>query len=123
MRVRALALSIGQGSAVLLFGCDAPQPFDPSGTGELTVAAARNVSELGGPTGANAVPASESRMDISWVDNSSNETGFEVHRSTSGESGTFVLLTTTAAKTIHFADQGLSLSAPYCYKVRAVRVA
>src|SRR5207249_10238837 len=69
----------------------------------------------------NAAPVSKSRIDVSWRDNSTNETGFEVHRSTTGPSGAFILLTTTGANVTSSSDVGLSALTQYCYKVRAFK--
>ena len=101
-----------------LIACDRSQLTAPS----LEVSA----TSAGGPTvkapsstGSSAV--SPSQIDVSWQDNSSNETGFEVHRSTSGPSGTFALRASTGANITTYADAGLASSTPYCYKVRAFR--
>ena len=72
------------------------------------------------PSNTTAVAVSESRTDVSWQDNSTNETGFEVYRSTTGENGTFSLRTATGANTTSYPDEGLAASTQYCYKVRAL---
>jgi TolB protein len=64
---------------------------------------------------------SASAIAVSWQDNSTNETGFEVYRSTTGPSGAFALLASTAANVTAYSDGGLSGSSQYCYEVRAVR--
>ena len=101
-----------------VIACDRSQLTAPS----LEVSA----TSAGGPTvkapsstGSSAV--SPSQIDVSWQDNSSNETGFEVHRSTTGPSGTFALRASTGANITTYADAGLASSTPYCYKVRAFR--
>ncbi len=71
------------------------------------------------PSNTNAVAASDSRIDVSWQDNSTNETGFEVHRSTNGPNGAFTLIATTTAGVTSRADAGLNPSTQYCYQVRA----
>lgn len=73
------------------------------------------------PSGAEAAAASENRIDVSWHDDSSNETGFEVHRSTAKPNGTFTLLATTSANATTHSDAGLTPSTEYCYKVRSFR--
>ncbi len=70
------------------------------------------------PSSASAVAASESRIDVSWLDNSSNETGFEVHRSATGPAGTFTLVATTGANVTTYSDAGLTAETQYCYEVR-----
>jgi len=62
---------------------------------------------------------SDSRIDVSWQDNSANETGFEVHRSAGGSDGAFTLVATTPADVTSRGDLGLNPSTQYCYKVRA----
>src|SRR6266581_2997216 len=41
------------------------------------------------PSNTHVVAVSDSRIDVSWQDNSANETGFEVHRSAGGSDGAF----------------------------------
>ena len=101
-----------------LIACDRSQPVAPaleaaaSGSGGPTVKA---------PSSTASSAMSPSHIDVSWHDNSNNETGFEVHRSTSGPSGTFALRFSTGANITTYADVGLASSMPYCYKVRAFR--
>src|SRR5437764_9248666 len=71
------------------------------------------------PSNTTAVPVSESRMDVSWRDNSTNELGFEVHRGTTGANGSYSLLVTTSTNASSYSDGALTASTPYCYKVRA----
>ena len=78
---------------------------------------------LTAPSHVAVAGSSESRVDVYWQDNSSNETGFEVHRSITGPNGPFMLLASTAAQGVTYADAGLNPSTTYCYKLRAFRVA
>jgi len=71
------------------------------------------------PSNVHAVPASDSQIHVDWQDNSSNETGFEIHRSVDGPAGAFVLLASTGAGVIARSDSALNPSTEYCYKVRA----
>src|SRR5687768_742186 len=93
----------------LLLGCEGPQLLDPTVPDGLGVSAARTVSDMGAPTAVSAVAASGTRVDLQWTDNSAKETGFEVHRSATGEGGTFALLATTVARTTTYSDQALDL--------------
>ncbi len=95
------------GSLVLLslFACDRNQPVEPAVQAASTGAAGPTVKA---PSSTNAVAVSESRIDVSWRDNSTNETGFEVHRSTSGPSGTFTLLASTGSGVTSYTDAGLN---------------
>ncbi|MHC4090987.1 MAG: metallophosphoesterase [Planctomycetota bacterium] len=72
------------------------------------------------PTNLTVTPTSASQVDLSWVDNSDNESGFQIDRSTSGLSGPFTLLATVGADTTTHSDIGLDPSTQYCFRVRAV---
>jgi hypothetical protein len=55
---------------------------------------------------------------LNWVDLSDNEVGFEIYRSTSNNTN-YVLVTTTAANTVTFTDNGLAQNTTYFYKIRS----
>lgn len=101
-----------------LIACDRKQPVAPvleagvSGVGGPAVKA---------PSNTNASTVSESRIDVSWQDNSTGETGFEVWRSPSGLDGTFTKLAGTGANVASYGDAGLTASTKYCYRIRAFR--
>jgi fibronectin type 3 domain-containing protein len=65
---------------------------------------------------ANAISSSE--IDLSWVDNSNNETGFEIQRGTSS-AGPFTTISTAAANATAYSDTGLSTSTTYYYRIDA----
>jgi titin len=109
------------GSALLVLGvvgCDGNQPIEPAVQAASTGKAGPTVTA---PSNTNTVAVSESRIDISWQDNSPNESGFEVHRSTAGASGAFALLATTGAGVTSHSEAGLTPSTQHCYKVRAFK--
>lgn len=76
-------------------------------------------ASLAAPSTVTATTASSSQIDLSWSDNSGGETGFEIERSLTTQSG-FSLLTTAAANTTSYSDTGLNSSTTYFYRVRAV---
>jgi hypothetical protein len=96
--------------------CDGPTPVEPA---ELNPSFAKGVdpNAPGDLTVSALVPA---RIALAWTDNSRNETGFEVYRSATGASGSFGLLTATAANITTYSDAALSPVDEYCYKVQAV---
>jgi hypothetical protein len=98
-------------------GCDHKQPTAPS----LEAASSASPSAPSAPSNTNAVAVSKSQIDVSWRDNATNETGFEVDRSTTGPGGAFVVLTTTGANVTASGDGGLTALTQYCYKVRAFK--
>ena len=67
------------------------------------------------PTSLNAVAVSASQINLTWVDNSSNESGFRIYRSTDGVN--FGLLATTAAGAVSYSNTGLPASTSHSYRV------
>lgn len=60
---------------------------------------------------------------LTWADNSSNETGFEIERSTTSSSAGFTALVTAAAGSTGYSDATAMASTVYWYRVRAVNAA
>src|SRR5437667_9480280 len=85
-----------------------------------TTITASAAAQLNAPSNTNAVAVSDSRIDVSWQDNSPNETGFEIHRSTSGPNGASTLIATTTAGCTSRPDTGLNSSTQYCSEARAL---
>jgi hypothetical protein len=71
-----------------------------------------------GPTGLGATTVSNSRIELDWTDNSSNESGFRIERSPTG-AGTWTQVGTVGANTTSYSDTGLSASTWYDYRVYA----
>src|SRR5207302_3039192 len=99
----------------LFGGCHGNQPLEPPTDDGPTL----NAASQKGPSGlvANPLPGA---IGLGWQDNSPNETGFEVLRSTTGASGTFTTITTTTAKVTFYTDSGLDPKQQYCYEVQAI---
>ncbi|MVM30693.1 hypothetical protein GO755_11680 [Spirosoma sp. HMF4905] len=70
------------------------------------------------PANLAATPASATQINLTWADQSANETGFEVERGTS-QTGTFTKIADLPANTTTYQDQGLIPAANYCYRLRA----
>jgi hypothetical protein len=70
------------------------------------------------PSGLTATAASSSRINLSWTDNASNETGFKVERATSS-SGPWTQIGTTGTNVASFADTSVTAATTYYYRVRA----
>src|SRR5437667_1082367 len=121
MRRRAPVLFSLVASTALLVSCGGERLLAPSlmtNGGGLAMATALYQAP---PSNVSVVAPSDGRIDVTWQETSTNETGFEVHRSTTGSAGPFVLLTTTGANAVAHSDLGLQTAAEYCYSVRAVR--
>ena len=71
------------------------------------------------PSNLTAKLTSSSQVLLNWTDNSSNETGFEIHRSV-GNNSSYSLLQTTLANVTSYTDNGLSAGTTYFYKVRSL---
>jgi hypothetical protein len=84
------------------------------------VASARTFSSASSapaaPSSLAAAAASSSQINLSWSDNSTNETGFKVERATSS-AGPWTQIGTTTART--FYSTGLAASTTYYFRVRA----
>ena len=70
------------------------------------------------PSGLNATAQSSSNILLSWNDNASDETGYEVQRS--GDGSTWSPRASLAANTESFDDSGLNPVSTWYYRVRAV---
>lgn len=69
------------------------------------------------PSTLTGTALSQTSIRLDWIDNSSNETGFKVERSTNGT--TYTVVQTTAESEISFIDNGLTANTNYLYRVRA----
>lgn len=108
-------------ASTALLGCSSDNPTAPSPMpgGPL---AAKGVGSVLAPSNAAAVAISDTRIRLTWQDNSTNESRFEIYRASGGETGTFAVVGWVAANVMVFDDQGLQGATPYCYRVRAVRL-
>ncbi|TDX01906.1 fibronectin type III domain-containing protein [Dinghuibacter silviterrae] len=71
------------------------------------------------PTNVKATASAYNQVNLSWTDNSNNETGFEVYRSTA-VTGPFNIVTTLPAGSTSFTDNSVSSSTAYYYEVQAI---
>lgn len=74
------------------------------------------------PSGLTASATSPASIYLQWIDNSSDETGFRIERSSSPD-GPFALLEVTGPGATGYSDEGLSELTTYCYRVCAVNAA
>ena len=70
------------------------------------------------PSALRAVAVSSSQINLSWADNSNNETGFKIERKT-GPTGSWSQITTTTANVFAYPNAGLLPNTTYFYRVRA----
>jgi hypothetical protein len=72
------------------------------------------------PSNLNATAASQTRIDLTWQDNSSDETNFHIERSPDGVSD-WTEIAIVEANGTSYGDTGLSCGTTYYYRVRAHR--
>ena len=82
------------------------------------IAYLRTIALFPAPTNLLAKVLSAAVVDLTWIDNSTDEDSFQIERSTDGSN--FTLLTTTAANTLSFQDNTVTAGVKYFYRVRAV---
>ncbi len=79
-----------------------------------------NGSAPAAPSGLTATAVSYKAINLSWTDNSNNETGFEIWRSTNAANG-FLTIGNASANTTNYIDSnGLEANITYYYQVRAI---
>lgn len=104
-----------------------------SGTYYLIVAGEGNAGDLGQytisgtvitspdyvarPVGLTATAAG-SDVELSWTDHATNETGFDIERSSNGGSS-WTTIVTTSANVTSYTDQGTTIGVSYKYRVKA----
>lgn len=71
------------------------------------------------PSNLAATPLSTSQISLSWTDNSTNELGFEIFRSTFDVESSYLLVATTAADATTYIDSELPGNTVFFYKIRA----
>ena len=90
----------------------------PQITGRLLWQKNRRIPAPGGLT---AAAYSESRIDLAWTDNSTDETAFKIMRS--ADQMTWDSLTTVSANVTGYSDTGLDASVTYYYRVLVLNAA
>jgi hypothetical protein len=71
------------------------------------------------PSGLTATAVSSSQVNLTWVDNSNDEDGFEIHRCQGDQCSNFVLVATVGSNADSYNNTGLSPNTQYRYEVRA----
>ncbi len=71
------------------------------------------------PTRLAGSAVSSSRIDLTWTDNSANETGVRIERCTGKGCTSFVVVGTTGANVTAFTDTGLASRTSYRYRARS----
>ena len=70
------------------------------------------------PSGLTATAVSSSQIDLSWTDNSTDETGFSIERKT-GASGAYAVIGSVGSSVTTYSSKNLIQTTTYYYRVRA----
>ncbi len=87
-------------------------------SGYTNEASASTSGILAAPSGLTATTISNSQINLTWIDNSSTETGFRIERKL-GAGGTYSEIATVAANVTSYPNAGLADATVYYYRVRA----
>ncbi len=93
--------------------------FNASGVSEYSPIAAPNTFLPGPPTSLVPTPRFANRIDLTWTDNASNESGFIVERCTGAACASFAVVDTLDPNTVTYADSSLTFATTYRYRVYA----
>jgi hypothetical protein len=80
-----------------------------------------NYPYIKSPSGIKSTAATTSEINLSWTDNSSDETGFVLEMSTDGS--TYTVIETLPANTNTYKKTGLSKETVYYFRVKAINTA
>ena len=70
------------------------------------------------PSNLTATKVASRQIKLTWTDNSNNEDGFKIERS-SGSGGAFTQIATVGTNATSYTNTGLKRSRTYCYRTRA----
>lgn len=88
-----------------------------SNTASATTTATQIATTPTAPSHLSATALSTTQVSLGWSDNSSNETGFRIERSTNGKRWSQVA--TVGAGVTSYSESGLKRNTTYYYRVRA----
>ncbi|WP_293896008.1 FISUMP domain-containing protein [Flavobacterium sp.] len=94
-------------SILLISGCSTNSDGNGNSTTTVVPIAPSNLN--------GTVVASTTQINLSWTDNSTNETGFKIERKTGA--GTYAVVGTTATDINTFSDTGLTPCTTYTYRI------
>ncbi|HEY7118947.1 MAG TPA: PA14 domain-containing protein [Tepidisphaeraceae bacterium] len=94
----------------------------PGATATLSAASWIEFQLPSAPVGVTATATGKGRMNVSWTDTSTNETGFRIERATS-QGGPFTPIFTAGPGVQQYIDSGLNDNTAYFYRVSALNLA
>jgi hypothetical protein len=100
------------------YGLAAFNSYGESDVVVTNVTTSSSAPTLAAPTNLRATANRRARIELAWNDNSSNETGFEIERSSDGQS--FSPIAAVSANTTSYLNRNLDPGETYYYRVRAI---
>lgn len=89
-----------------------------SDTAVLNISVDSSFSLPAAPSALTATAVNRSRVDLSWADNSDNESGFRIERS-ERNNGSFSEITTVGSNATSYSDSTVRKGTTYYYRIRA----
>ncbi len=86
--------------------------------GRVNAFAAVNLIMLSAPSNLSASAISKSRIDLSWQDNASNETGSKIERKKASDAS-YLVIAEAGPNVASYSDEGLSAGTEYYYRIKA----
>lgn len=113
------ALAAGRHVITLLVDTNGSQGFGASFNWLqlVTISASPAPTVPSAPTGLNASAVSTSQINLNWTNTATNQTGFQIDRSSDGVNFTF--LASVGATTFTYSNTGLAAGTKYYYRVEA----
>lgn len=93
--------------------------FNTAGTSAYTAIVSPNTFAPAPPTALAATTVLGNRIDLSWTDAASNETGFRIERCTGGACSDFAEVAVVAANATSHSDSTLTFGTLYRYRIRS----
>jgi hypothetical protein len=114
------------GTTLAAYPLDKNGTLRPQGTSSDMGALEKIISQLvtipSAPSALNASAVSYNQINLSWTDNSNNETGFRVERKLTSATD-WTVISTTSSNVVILSDTDLAASTSYTYRVRAFNTA
>jgi hypothetical protein len=114
--MRRLNLLIVLCTGLTVAACDSDSPVQPDSPAPGSALFSRDV---GSGLAASAISSSE--IDLTWQQQGSQVTGFQLFRSSTGPTGSYSLIASTSSTATSYVDLGLTAGTSYCYEVRSYR--
>lgn len=98
--------------------------FNGNGDGPASAIVTQAVPAIpGAPFGLTAVATNSTTVNLTWTDDATNETGYQILRSTAGGAFTLLAVVPAGSGTMTYADTALTAGTTYGYRVQAFNLA